>query len=100
MSVIVAREVLPGLDGRWVLVDESALPALAAQGDGEHQELLLRVAAGFEPEDVARLAAAAVGDDRRSRSSMSTASWQRCGRLRWWPGSSRPCWSRPWWLSR
>ena len=64
VTVVVARDVLPGLDRRWVLVDQAGLPALAAQGDGEHQELLLRVAAGFTADDVARRAAATLGGDR------------------------------------
>ncbi|HYF74446.1 MAG TPA: ABC transporter permease, partial [Nocardioides sp.] len=57
----VDSDLLPDLDDRWVLVDESVLPAGAARGDGRHQELLLRVAAGSPPAEVARQALTAVG---------------------------------------
>jgi len=57
---VVDRGLLPDLDNRWVLVDDSALPAGAARGDGQHEELLLRVGAGTDSATVARLAAAAV----------------------------------------
>ncbi|MBA2954632.1 FtsX-like permease family protein [Nocardioides sp. MAH-18] len=62
VTSVVGRDLLPGLDRRWVLVDQSALPTGAAEGDGEPRELLLvRVQDGAAADEVAGLAAAAVG---------------------------------------
>ncbi|WP_284532313.1 FtsX-like permease family protein [Nocardioides sp. T2.26MG-1] len=58
---VVARELLPGLDHRWVLVDESALPPGAARGDSRRQEVLIRVAPGADAADVADRAAGVAG---------------------------------------
>ncbi|WP_296602122.1 FtsX-like permease family protein [Nocardioides sp.] len=63
LTGIVARELLPGLESRWVLVDESALPPRVARGDGKREQLLVRVAAGSDSSDVADRAAAIAGRD-------------------------------------
>lgn len=61
LTDVVARELLPGLDNRWVLADESALPPGAARGERERQELLVAVDPGADAADVAGRAAAIVG---------------------------------------
>lgn len=58
---VVARELLPGLDNRWVLVDESAVRPGAARGNDQRQEVLLQVEQGADPADIAQRAAALAG---------------------------------------